>query len=130
MKKTLTNKTSSPVLVFNPFKRLVGYFHSMTAVASAFKTSNSAIHQACVGPCISSCGLYFRFLSKDFEIEDSDYGTLRLEEYDEMCGVERKYYPTTSMTRKGMKYKQDSKPNKNENQTSFIRSQSSHQGKR
>ena len=106
MKKSLSNKTSSPVLVFNPSKRLVGYFHSLTAVATAFKTSNSSIYQACVGPCISSCGLYFRFLANDMEIEDNDYGALRLEDYDEMCGVTRTYYPTTSMSRKGMKYKQ------------------------
>jgi len=63
-------------------------------------------------PCISSCGLYFRFLAKDIEIEESDYGTLRLEDYDQMCGVTRAYYPTASMSRKGMKYKQNIKPTK------------------
>lgn len=112
MKKNLSNKTSSPVLVFNPLKRFIGYFHSLTAAATAFKISNSSIHQACVGPCISSCGLYFRFLAKDIEIEESDYGTLKLEDYDQMCGVTRTYYPTASMSRKGMKYKQNTKPNK------------------
>lgn len=109
MKKNLNNKTSSPVLVFNPLKRFIGYFHSLTAAATAFKTSNSSIHQACVGPCISSCGLYFRFLAKDIEIEDADYGTLKLEDYDEMCGVKRAYYPTADMSRKGMKYKNTKK---------------------
>lgn len=112
MKKTLNNKTSRPVLVFNPVKRFIGYFHSLTAVATAFKTTNSSIYQACVGICISSCGLYFRFLDKNIEIEDSDYGTLKLEEYDEMCGVTRTYYPTANMSRKGMKYKQSTKNNK------------------
>lgn len=91
MKKSRINKTGSPVLVFNPLKRLVAYFHSLTAMASAFGTSNSSIHQACVGQCISSCGLYVRFLAPDIEIEDSDYGNLRLEDYDEMCGVTRTY---------------------------------------
>ncbi len=89
MKKTLNNKSSNPVLVFNPLKRLIGSFHSLTAAATAFKTSNSSIYQACVGPCISSCGLYFRFLAKDIELEESDYGKLRMEEYDQLCGVER-----------------------------------------
>lgn len=112
MKKNLNNKTSNPVLVFNPLKKFIGYFHSLTAAASAFKMSRSSIHQACVGPCISCCGLYFRFLAKDIEIENEDYGTLRLEEYDSMCGVTRAYYPTASMSRKGMKYKQSSKSNK------------------
>lgn len=109
MKKNLNNKTSNPVLVFNPLKRLIGYFHSLTAAATAFQTSNSSIHQACVGPCISSCGLYFRFLAKDIELEDGDYGSFKLEDYDEMCGVTRTYYPTASMSRKGMKYSKKTK---------------------
>lgn len=113
MKKNLNNKTSNPVLVFNPLKRLIGSFHSLTGAATAFKTSNSSIYQACVGPSISSCGLYFRFLAKDIEIEDSDFGKLKLEDYDQLCGVKRDYYPTASMTRKGMKYNKTSKRNEN-----------------
>lgn len=104
MNKKLNNKTSAPVLVFNPVKRFVGYFHSLTATAAAFKTTNSSIYQACVGPSISSCGYYFRFLSKEIELEEQDYGALRLEEYDKMCGVTRVYYPTAAMCRRGIKY--------------------------
>lgn len=104
MKKILNNKTRNTVLVFNPLKRLIGSFHSLTATATAFKTSSSSIHQACVGPCISSCGLYFRFLAKDIEIEEDDFGKLKLEDYDQLCGVQREYYPTATMSRKGMKY--------------------------
>lgn len=115
MKKNPFSKTGSVILVFNPVKRLIGYFHSLTATATAFKTTKSAIYQACVGPCISSCGLYFRVLANDIEIEASDYGTLKLEEYDKMCGVTRVYYPTANMSRKGMKYKKKSKKSKNEN---------------
>ena len=112
MKKSRINKTGSPVMVFNPHKSLVAYVHSLTAMASAFGTSNSSIHQACVGQCISSCGLYVRFLAPDIEIEDSDYGNLRLEDYDEMCGVTRTYYPTANMSRKGMKYNKSHKTQK------------------
>ncbi len=112
MKKSPIKKEGSPILVFNPLKRLVGFFHSMTAVASVFNTSNSSIHQACVGNTISTCGIYVRILAPDIEIEAADYGTLRLEEYDEMCGVKRAYYPTAAMSRKGMKYKTKDKPRK------------------
>lgn len=109
MKKTLNNKNYCRVLVFNPYKKLVAVFHSLTAAANSFGTTNSSIHQACVGPCISSCGHYFRFLNDDIELEWSDLGTLKLEDYDEMCGISRSYYPTSSMSRKGMKYKQTPK---------------------
>ena len=122
MKKNLNNKTSNPVLVFSPLKRFIGYFHSLTAAAAAFKMSRSSIHQACVGPSISCCGLYFRFLANDIEIENGDYGTLRLEEYDSMCGVTRAYYPTASMSRKGNINKL-LKNNKNENQTFIAKCQ-------
>lgn len=109
MQKILNGKNGSPVLVFNPVKRLIGFYHSLTAAATSFKTSNSSIYQACVGPSISSCGLYFRFLSPDMEIEQSDYGSLKLEEYDKICGITRTYYPTSKMSRKGTKYKKHSK---------------------
>jgi hypothetical protein len=33
-----------------------------------------------------------------------DLGNLKLEEYDKLCGVERKVYPDSKMERKGMKY--------------------------
>ncbi len=112
MKKNLNNKTGKPVLVFSPLKRFVGYYHSLTAAAASFKVSRSSLHLACIGPCISCCGQYFRYLAEDIEIENSDYGTLKLEDYDSMCGVTRKYYPTADMSRKGTKYKQDSKSNK------------------
>lgn len=111
MKRNPISKTGSPVLVFNPLKRLIGFFHSITAVATAFKTTNSSIYQACAGNCISCCGLYLRFLADDIEIENADYGTLKLEDYDDMCGVKRTYYPTASMSRKGMKYNK-TKPTK------------------
>lgn len=115
MKKTPLCKSVTPILVFNPLKRLVGYFHSLTAAASTLGVTNSSIHQACTGSCISCCGLYVRFLDSGIEIEDGDYGSLRLEDYDQMCGVKRSYYPTANMSRKGMEY--NKKKTSHENQT-------------
>lgn len=112
MKKDLSNKTANRVLIFNPLKRLVGIYSSLTSTALIHKASNSAIHQACIGPSISCKGFYFRFLSPEIEIEPSDYGKLRLEDYDKMCGVERQYYPTAKMCRLGMKYKNHPKHTK------------------
>lgn len=95
------------VLVFNPLKRLVAIFQSSTAAASAFNTSIVSIHDACTGKNISSCNLYFRHLYEDkVEIDTlEDLGTLRLEDYDKLMGLKRKYYPTKEMSRTGMKYK-------------------------
>jgi hypothetical protein len=56
-----------------------------------------------------------RHLSNEIEITFEDFGRLRLEEYDELCGIKRKLYPNSKMRRKGMKYnKKKSKTNQNE----------------
>jgi len=41
----------------------------------------------------------------DIEVTFDDLGVLKLEEYDQLCGVERKIYKTKNMSRTGMKYK-------------------------
>ncbi len=80
-------------------------FHSTLATAKAFNTHSQSIHYACTGRCISCQGMYFRHLQDDIEVTFDDLGALRLEEYDQLCGVERKIYETKNMSRTGMKYK-------------------------
>jgi hypothetical protein len=93
------------VLAFSASKRLVAIFHSQKEVAKALKATPQSIHYACSGQTISCQKMYFRQWSDNIEIEWGDLGTLNLKEYDELCGVERKVYPTRKMSRKGMKYK-------------------------
>lgn len=102
------------VLVFNPLKRLVGIFGSENSAAKAFDVSVVSLHMACKGDTISCSGLYFRNLDENIEVTFDDFGVLRLEDYDQMCGVTRKYYPSKEMTRKGMKYNTKKKSKKNE----------------
>lgn len=103
----------SRTLVFNPYKKLVAIVQSTTAAAKIFNTQAQGIHEACTGECMSCKGFYFRTLDKTVEITWEDLGTLRLEEYDELCGVKRKIYETSAMSRKGMKYKKKIKENGN-----------------
>ena len=93
--------------MFNPLKRLIAIFQSSTAAATAFGVSTVTIHDACTGRSISCCNLYFRHLYEDrIELDMlEDLGTLRLEDYDRLMGLERKYYQTREMSRIGMKYK-------------------------
>lgn len=92
------------ILVFNSCKRLVSVFHSTLAAAKALGVHTQSIHYACTGRCIAVGKLYFRHLSDEIEITFEDLGKLKLGEYDELCGVERKVYPNSKMERKGMKY--------------------------
>lgn len=105
------------ILVFNPLKRLIGIFQSSTAAAKAFNTRSQSIHYACTGRCISCQNMYFRHLQDNIEVTFDDLGVLRLEEYDDLCGVDRKVYRTKKMDRTGMKY--NKQPKKVRNNESF-----------
>ncbi len=100
----ISNENPTRILVFNPLKRLVAIFQSSFSAARAFGIRPQSIHYASTGVCISCNNLYFRHLKDDIEVTIEDLGTLRLEEYDKLCGVERKYYKTQRMDRTGMKY--------------------------
>lgn len=106
------------VLCFNSMKKLIGVFQSVNAAAKAFGINVQPIHYACTGQCISTQGYYFRHLSDDVEVSLDDLGTLRVDEYDELCGIKRKIYKNKSMSRAGMKYRRhyvtSNKQNNNE----------------
>ena len=99
------NTIPKRILVFNNLKRLVGVFQSQNAAAKVFNTHVQSIHYACTGQCISCQGYYFRSLDETIEVTWDDLGELQLEEYDKLCGVERKTYKTGDMSRTGMTYK-------------------------
>ena len=95
---------STQILVFNPLKRLVAVYHSLSSAASAFDVRPQSIHYVCSGKCITCNNLYFRQLKDGVTVTFEDLGKLKLQDYDKLCGVERKYYKTAKITRKGMKY--------------------------
>lgn len=102
-KKKLSKDHPVRVLCFSPMKRLISIHQSITMTAKQFHTSPTNIHFACTGKSVSSCDFYFRFLDDNIEVSQEDLGTLKLEEYDSLCGVTRKYYPTKIMSRSGTK---------------------------
>lgn len=102
--------TRKKVLVFNPLKRLIALNASAYAVAKAFDLSVSSIRAACDGTMVSYSGLYFRYVNKDVKVDIFDLDTLTLEDYDYMCGVVRKIYPSKTMSRVGMRYEKRPKP--------------------
>lgn len=99
------NREAKRVLVFNSSKKLVAIVQSTNVAAKMLNMNVQPIHYACVGKCVSSGGYYFRHLFEDIEITIDDLGILKVEEYDQLCGVERKVYKNKSMSRAGMKYR-------------------------
>lgn len=98
------SNNSKRVLIFNPLKRLVNVAQSAFAIAKANDWSVSSIRAACSGAMISYRKLYFRYLDDNIEISMEDLGTLTLEDYDKLCGIERKMYKDKTMSRNDMKY--------------------------
>lgn len=93
------------VLVFNSQRILVLIAKSANSLSYLANTTSGNISQACVGKLISVCDHYFRYTDPSVEIELSDIGTLKLEEYDQLCGTKRPYRITSKMTkRKNIKY--------------------------
>lgn len=103
-----------PVLVFNKKKLLVSITSSVNEVAKMLSLHPGNISKVCNGQLISLGCYYFRYIDQNVELELSDIGSLQLEDYDKLCGVERVVYATSKMNRKNWTYK--NKKN-NENQS-------------
>lgn len=81
------------VLVFNHTRVLVGVIRSIMSASEMTGASLKAVSSACQGSYITTAGFYFRRLHPDVLIETSDLDTLKLEEYDTLCGETRRYLP-------------------------------------
>lgn len=104
------------VLVFNGAYVLISVFRSIRSAAEHSGTHAQAISLACNGDNVTSGKFYYRHIHPNIEIEFSDLDTLKLQDYDKMCNVNRKYFSTREMARKrkAVTEKRKSNPN-NEN---------------
>lgn len=98
-------RKAQPVLVFNRRKLLTMVVASVNEAAKFSGLRPGNISKACTGALISNGMYYFRYIDSSVEIDLSDIGFLKLEEYDELCGVQRTVYSTMAMNRKNWKYK-------------------------
>ena len=95
--RTSKFKRPNKVLVFNGARVLVAVVRSLCSAAELTNNRASAAHNCCTGKTIRSGLYYYRQLHPDVLIEMDDLDCLKLEEYDKMCGDERKYITTSKM---------------------------------
>lgn len=81
------------VLVFNHTRILIGVARSMASASEMTGAKLGVVCDACRGCLITAAGYYMRRLHPDILIEMTDLDTLRLEEYDALCGEHRRYLP-------------------------------------
>lgn len=103
------------VLVFNGAYVLIGILRSIRSAADHAGTHAQAISLACSGDNVTSGAFYYRYIHPNVEIELADLDSLKLQEYDKMCEVDRKYISTREMARRRKVMEKSRKSNFNNN---------------
>ena len=85
------------MLIFNGARVLVAIVRSLHCAAELTHENKSAIHNCCTGKSVRSGAYYYRQLHLDILLEIDDLDNLTLQEYDDLCGVKRKYISTRKM---------------------------------
>ena len=83
--------------IFNGARVLVAIVRSLHCAAELTHENKSAIHNCCTGKSVRSGAYYSRLLHPDILLEMDDLDKLTLKEYDDLCGVKRKYNSTRKM---------------------------------
>ena len=86
------------VLIFNGARVLVAIVRSLHCAAELTHENKSAIHNCCTDKSVRSGAYYYRQLHPDILLEMDDLDNLTLKEYDDLCGIKRKYISTRKMT--------------------------------
>lgn len=92
-------RRSQTILIFNGARVLIAIVRSLNSAAELTHTLPASIHNCCIGQNVRSGVHYYRQLHPDILIDLSDLDNLKLEEYDSLCGTQRKYISTKEMAR-------------------------------
>ena len=85
------------MLIFNGARVLVAIVRSLHCAAELTHENKSAIHNCCTGKSVRSGVYYYRQLHPDIPLDMNDLDNLTLKEYDDLCGIKRKYISTRKM---------------------------------
>lgn len=100
MRKNSPFRKPKQVLVFNRSQVLIAVVRSLHSAKDLSKGNLQSISFSCTGKYISTGGFYFRHIHPDIEIDLTDLGVLKLQDYDGMCGeTDRRYHTVREMTR-------------------------------
>ncbi len=92
------------VFIFNEHRILTFVAKSLYSASEAFRISAQTISLCCTGKRISSNGFYFRHSHPNIRIDIyEDVDKLTLEEYDQLCGVNKRYHSTREMKKRKTK---------------------------
>lgn len=91
-------RRAKKVLIFDEKRVFVGVLKSLHITSQFSRINSQAISLCCTGQRVSINGYYFRHSDPSIKVDvDDDLDILTLEEYDKLCGAERKYHPVHDM---------------------------------
>lgn len=90
MAKKVFNKPKL-ILIFNSNRLLIAVCRSLQAASSISLIHPQSISFCCNGKYRMAGGYYFRYANPNVVVGFEDLGCLKLEDYDNTCGVKREY---------------------------------------
>lgn len=93
-------KPAKRVLVFDGAGIFVSRVSSLQAAAKMQFMAAQAVSFACSGKYTCAGAYYFRIENENVKIEEKDWNSLRIREYDKLCGEKRNYHAPKMMSRK------------------------------
>ena len=97
---------SKQLLVFNGAYVLIAVVRSLHSAADFSGINLQSISFSCTGKYVATGGFYFRHAHPDVQIDLSDLDNLTLQEYDRLCGVERRYFTVRETAHKRQAYEE------------------------
>lgn len=80
------------VMVFDEKQKFIAIISSLHSAAQLTFGNKQSISSCCTGRYVSTNGFYFRHLNPELSITKDDMEKLKLHEYDQMCGNDRRYH--------------------------------------
>ena len=88
-KSTGLGPEGNTVLIFEPNFNLIAIVSNSYQAAKLTGSYQPAVHMAIKGGLKTTNSLYFRSVPPNMEVYISDLYSLKLQEFDQMCGLER-----------------------------------------
>ena len=113
-KSTGLGPEGNTALIFEPNFNLIAIVSNSYQAAKLTGSYQPAVHMAIKGGLKTTNSLYFRSVPPNMEVYISDLYSLKLQEFDQMCGLERSYETPERLLNRAKKYNKETTIKKND----------------
>lgn len=98
------SRPEQKVLVFDPKFDLIAIAKNISTAAKLTGSYTVSVWLNVKGDLISTNNLYFRVVPDDIEVDLSDLNSLKLQDFDKLCGLERTYVAPDLLLKRTKKF--------------------------